>query len=221
MQGLAKDLVQHRIAAWNIEYRRGGDAGGGWPGTLQDIARAADYLAMLAPRYVLDLTRVVPVGHSAGGQLALWLAARARLPKNSKLRASNTPLPVAGAVSLAGASDLKLTWQLNLGQGAAAEFLGGSPDRVPERYSTASPAELLPLGIPQVLIHGDRDDRVPLVVSQEYARKAVLAGDHVTLIELVGDDHFVLIDPTSKAWEITTAEIQKLQNRNQNARRSS
>src|SRR5205814_1584844 len=83
MQRLADDLVQKKIAAWNIEYRRVGDAGGGWPGTLRDVARAADYLTTLAPRYALDLTRVVSVGHSAGGQLALWLAARSRLPKKS------------------------------------------------------------------------------------------------------------------------------------------
>jgi len=212
MQALAEDLVQKRIATWNIEYRCVGDAGGGWPGTLQDVARAADYLATLAPTYALDLTCVVPVGHSAGGQLALWLAARSRLPKKSKLTVGDTPLPLAGAVSLAGASDLKLVWHLNLGQGAATELLGGCPSKVPERYSTASPAALLPLGIPQVLIHGRRDGLVPLTVSQEYAQKAVLAGDRVRLIELPGADHFVLIDPTSAAWGITIAEIHKLQN---------
>ena len=211
MQGLAGDLVQKGIVAWNIEYRRVGDAGGGWPGTLQDVAHAADYLATLAPRYALDLTRIVAVGHSAGGQLALWLAGRSRLPKKSKLTVSDTPLSLAGAVSLAGASDLKLVWHLNLGQGAATEFLGGSPGKVPERYSTASPDALLPLGIPQVLIHGDRDNQVPLTVSQEYVQKAALAGDRVRLIELPGADHFVLIDPTSAAWGITIAEIEKLQ----------
>ncbi len=187
-----------------------GDAGGGWPGTLQDVARAADYLAALATTCALDLTRVVAVGHSAGGQLALWLAARSRLPKNSKLTVSATPLPLAGVVSLAGASDLKHVWQLNLRQGAATEFLGGSPGKVPERYSTASPAALLPLGIPQVLIHGKRDDLVPFTISQEYAQKAALAGDRVRLIKLPGADHFVLIDPTSAAWGITIAEIQQL-----------
>jgi acetyl esterase/lipase len=213
MQGLAGDLVEKGIAAWNIEYRCVGDAGGGWPGTLQDVAHAADYLATLAPTYALDLTRVVPVGHSAGGQLALWLAARSRLPKKSKLTVCDTPLPLAGAVSLAGACDLKLVWHLNLGHGAATEFLGGSPTNVPERYFTASPAALLPLGIPQVLIHGNRDDLVPLSVSQDYVQKATLARDHVTLIVLPEADHFALIDPNSAAWGITIAEIQKLQNR--------
>jgi len=189
-----------------------GDAGGGWPGTLQDVARATDYLATLAPTYALDLTHVVPVGHSAGAQLVLWLAARSRLPEKSELTVSDTPLSLAGAVSLAGASDLKLVWHLNLGQGAVAEFLGGCPGEVPERYATASPAALLPLGIPQVLIHGKRDDLIPPTVSQEYAQKAALAGDCVRLIELPGADHFVLIDPASAAWGITIAEIQNLLN---------
>lgn len=212
MNGLAGDLVQKGIAAWNIEYRRVGDTGGGWPGTLLDVARATDYLARLAPIYGLDLARLVPVGHSAGGQLALWLAARSRLPKNSQLAVSKTPLPLAGAVSLAGASDLKLVWELNLGHGAATALLGGSPIKVPERYSAASPAALLPLGIPQVLIHGKRDNLVPLLVSQHYAQKAALAGDRVTLIELPGADHFVLIDPGSAAWQRIIAEIQQLHN---------
>lgn len=211
MQALAGDLVQKGIAVWNIEYRRVGDVGGGWPGTLQDIAYAADYLTTLASTYALDLTRVVAVGHSAGGQLALWLGARSRLPKNNRITASNT-LSLAGVVSLAGACDLKLVWQLNLGQGAATEFLGGGPDKVPERYATASPAALLPLGIPQVLIHGKRDDLVPFMVSQEYVQKAVLVGDRVRLIELPEADHFALIDPTSTAWAIAMAEIWNLQN---------
>ncbi len=182
MQELASDLVEKGIAAWNIEYRRVGDAGGGWPGTLQDVAHAADYLATLAPTYALDLTRVVPVA-------------------------------LAGVVSLAGASDLNLVWHLDLGHGAATEFLGGSPTKVPERYFTASPAALLPLGIPQVLIHGNRDDLVPLSVSQDYVQKATLARDRVTLIVLPEADHFALINPTSPAWGITIVEIQKLQNR--------
>jgi pimeloyl-ACP methyl ester carboxylesterase len=125
---------------------------------------------------------------------------------------SNTPLSLSGVVSLAGASDLKRTWELNLGQGAAAELLGGSPTSVPERYMFASPAALLPLNIPQVLIHGDRDDRVPLVVSQEYVHKATQHGDCATLVELPRVDHFALIDPSSLAWAITIPHVQRLLN---------
>ncbi len=210
MQGLAEDLAHNGIAAWNIEYRRVGDTGGGWPGTFQDVARAADYLRTLALPYALDLARVISVGHSAGGHLALWLAARPRLPRNSKLTVNSMPLPLSGVVSLAGASDLKHTWELNLGHGAAAELLRGSPASVPDRYMFASPAALLPLGLPQVLIHGDRDDRVPLVVSQEYVHKAAQHGDYTTLVALPRVDHFALIDPSSLAWAITMTHIQKL-----------
>jgi acetyl esterase/lipase len=211
MSGLAQDLARRGIAAWNIEYRRVGDAGGGWPGTLQDVAHAADYLHTVAATYALDLHRIVPIGHSAGGQLGFWLVGRPRIAADSPLAAlATTPLSCVGAVSLAGALDLEHTWRLNLGKGAAAEFLGGAPGDVPERYAAASPAALLPLGVPQVLIHGTSDDRVLLEVSQAYAHKAQAAGDPVTLIELPGADHFVLIDPTSAAWGTTLEETIRL-----------
>ena len=210
MHGLAENLAQQGIAAWNIEYRRVGDTGGGWPGTLLDVAIATDYLRTLAPMHKLDLNRAVAVGHSAGGQLALWLAARSLLPQDSPLAYTTTPLSLAGAISLAGVVDLRQAWQLDLGSGAVAEFLGGSPDGLPERYAAASPAELLPFHTPQVLIHGDRDDRVPIGISQDYAKKAQAAGDSVRLLELPGADHFVLIDPNSEAWATCVAEIRKL-----------
>ncbi len=210
MAGLAEDLAKQGLAVWNIEYRRVGETGGGWPGTLRDVASAADFLTTLAARYTLDLRRVVAVGHSAGGQLALWLAARTRLLEQGPLASATTPLPLSGVVSLAGVNDLEHAWRLNLGHGAVAELLGGSLTDLPERYTLASPAAHLPLGVPQVLVHGSSDDRVPLEISQAYARKAMAAGDVVTLIELPGADHFVVIDPGSHAWLRTTQEIQKL-----------
>jgi pimeloyl-ACP methyl ester carboxylesterase len=120
------------------------------------------------------------------------------------------PLALAGVVSLAGVVDLELGWRLNLGQGAVAELLGGRPDEVPERYALASPARLLPLHIPQVLIHGTDDNRVPLIMSQQYAQKAARAGDRIRLIELPGADHFVIIDPASEAWAVINREIRAL-----------
>ncbi len=210
MSGLAKDLAQRGIAAWNIEYRRIGDPGGGWPETLRDVARAADYLQTLSARYNLDLQRVVTVGHSAGGHLALWLAARKDLAPDSPLNVGGTPLSLVGVVSLAGANDLEHVWQLRLGNKAAEKLLGGSPKKVPERYREASPAAHLPLGLPQVLIHGTADTHVPLIISRAYAQKATDAGDVITLIELPRADHFVVIDPESSAWEIAVAEIHKL-----------
>lgn len=209
MDGLARNLAHHGIAAWNIEYRRVGNKGGGWPGTLQDVAQAMDYLRTIATSKI-DLLRVVTIGHSAGGHLALWLAGRSRLPRHSTLEISSTPLTPAGSISLAGAIDLELVWHLQLSNDAAGAFLGGSPAAFPKRYATASPAALLPLGVPQILIHGSNDANVPLAVSQAYAQKAAKAGDNVKLIELPGADHFVVIDPSSDAWTITMRELQTL-----------
>jgi len=221
MTGLALDIAFRGYAAWNIEYRRVGNPGGGWPATMLDVALATDYLRILAPTYALDLHRVVPIGHSAGGHLALWLASRPRIARNSPLAGSNftpqgsteevaTPLPLAGAISLAGVVDLEMAWQLNLSNGAVDDLLGGSFTDVPDRYAAASPAAMLPLGVPQVLIHGTNDESVPLQVSQSYTKAAKAVSDPVTYIELERVDHFDVIDPNSNAWAITIEALQKL-----------
>ncbi len=210
MDGLADSLARQGIAAWNIEYRRVGNKGGGWPGTLQDVARAMDYLRTIAPSSNIDLQRVVPIGHSAGGQLALWLAGRSRLAQQIPFKTSGMPLLPTGAISLAGAIDLELVWQLHLSSDAAGAFLGGSPATFPERYAAASPAALLPLGVPCILIHGTNDANVPLTISRAYAQKALEASDSIKLIELPRADHFVVIDPSSDAWAITMRELQTL-----------
>ena len=210
MHALAEHLATQGIAAYNVEYRRVGDSGGGWPGTLQDVAQATDHLRTIAPPYQLDLARVLPLGHSAGGHLALWLAARHKLPPTGPLHIEKQPLSLTAAISLAGAMDLEQVWQQHLGNDAVVEFLGGTPQEVPQRYKSASPAALLPLDLPQVLVHGTRDDRVPLNISQQYARKATVAGGTVTLIEIPGADHFILIDPKSEAWQKTLAAIHRL-----------
>jgi len=226
MNSLAEDLAKRGYAAWNIEYRRVGNPGGGWPGTFLDVALATDFLRKLAPSYTLDLQRVVPIGHSAGGHLAFWLAARPRIPlfvNNSPLAGSQqpgdneetaTPLMLAGAISLAGVVDLEMAWRLHLSNGAVVGLLGGSFADVPERYAAASPAAMLPLGVPQVLIHGTNDDSVPLQVSQAYTNAAIAVNDLVTFIELEGVDHFDVIDPHSHSWAITMNELQKLERTN-------
>ncbi len=224
MNGLGEDLAKRGYAAWNIEYRRVGNPGGGWPGTFQDVALATDYLRELALSYRLDLTKIVPIGHSAGGHMALWLAARPRIPSfahNSPLGGSQlpgkneetaTPLGLAGAISLAGVVDLEMAWRLHLSNDAVVELLGGTIANVPERYAVASAAAMLPLGVPQVLIHGTSDDSVPLQESQAYANAARSVNDPITYIELVGVDHFDVIDPHSDAWAIVINELQKLIN---------
>jgi acetyl esterase/lipase len=224
MNSLAEDLAKRGYAAWNIEYRRVGDPGGGWPETLLDVALATDYIRKLAITYSLNLQKVVPIGHSAGGHLAFWLIARPRIPlfvPNSELintqhpdgdKETTTQLALAGAISLAGVVDLAMAWQLNLSNGAVVELLGGSFTDVPERYLAASPAAMLPLRIPQVLIHGTSDDSVPIEVSQAYSNAARAVNDAVTFIVLDGADHFDVIDPHSNAWAITINELQKLVN---------
>jgi acetyl esterase/lipase len=210
MRPLAHDLVKRGIAIWNIEYRRIGDPGGGWPGTLLDVAQAADYVSTIASTYRLDPQRIIAIGHSAGGHLACWLAARQRLPEGSPLKRINAPLALRGAISLAGVVDLVQSERLHLGKHAARELLGGKPEQLPERYQEASPAALLPLGIPQILVHGTSDDRVPLLVSQDYTQKARAAGDQVTLIEVPDTTHLDVIDPTSSAWQQTLVAMQQI-----------
>ena len=117
---------------------------------------------------------------------------------------------MAGAISLAGVADLADGWRRTLGRGAVADLLGGSPDQVPERYATADPARSLPLGVPQALVHGGRDDIVPLDLSRAYAAAAQRAGDRVRLRELPDADHFDVIAATSPAWTVIVQEITAL-----------
>ncbi|HEX7316481.1 MAG TPA: alpha/beta hydrolase [Pyrinomonadaceae bacterium] len=195
------------VATWSLEYRRVGDTGGGWPGTFQDVARGADYLRVLARTYPLDLRRVVVVGHSAGGQLALWLAARQRLPRDSPLY-STDPLPLLGVVSLAGITDLR-GYGSGCG-GAVTKLLGGSPDEVPLRYRQASPIELLPLRVKQRLIHGLLDTIVPPEQSRDYEVAARRAGNDVKLVTVGEAGHFDLVAPQASAWPAVREAIRSL-----------
>jgi acetyl esterase/lipase len=197
---LCAALTAAGFATWNIEYRRIGEAGGGWPGTLEDVGAAVDFLPEIASAYRLDLSRVVTVGFSAGGQLALWAAGRHRLPPGNPLRVE-APIRLKGAISLAGAVDLARCAEQKLSQGIVETFLGGDPAQVPRRYTSASPLALLPLGVPQTLIHGTEDTSVPHDISRRYHAAAVARGDICELLSLPGVQHFELIDPLSAAWQ--------------------
>ena len=205
MWPLAADLAGQGLAAWNLEYRRVGQPGGGWPGTCEDVAAGLDHLAGLAGRAPLDLDRLVVAGHSAGGHLALWSAARAGLPPGAPGAAPQvTPWL---AVSLAGVCDLHAGAADGIGEDAVAGFLGATPDQDPERYRLASPRARLPLGVRQLLVHGDADSRVPVEQSRAYAAAAAAAGDPVELVELAGVDHMAVIDPASPAWAEVTHRL--------------
>jgi acetyl esterase/lipase len=197
---LAEDLRHHGVAAWNIEYRRIG-IGGGWPNTFLDVASAMDALAtkvQTAAGGRLDLTKVVIVGHSAGGQMAGWLAGRHKLSPG-EVGASPVVKPI-GYVSQAGVVDLVTAYEQNLGGGAVQGLMGGSPKQYPQRYAVGSPYALLPLGVPGTLVHGLADDTVPIDQSDRFAKKAKQVGDEVLEIRMPGVDHFMLIDPTTPAW---------------------
>ncbi|HKC49660.1 MAG TPA: alpha/beta hydrolase [Myxococcota bacterium] len=199
---LASALRDAGVATWNIEYRRVGDAGGGWPGTFRDVAAATDFARTLARTHALDLSRVVVVGHSAGAHLALWSAARARLPSESDLH-SESPLRPSGVVALAGPGDLRsldVPGGSICGRGTLETLLGGTLAAVPEHWAQGSPAALLPLGVPQTLIVGTRDRVIPSRIVEAYERAALAAGDRVKLVEVTGADHMQLVEPGSQAW---------------------
>jgi acetyl esterase/lipase len=183
-------LASAGAAVWSIEYRRLGDPGADWAALSDDIVRGAQHLTPVASRYNLDLKRVIVVGHSAGGQLALWLAAQ-------------QAIDLRGVVALAAISDLRRAYALQLDGGVVGELLGGSPDRVPQRYAAASPMELLPIPVPQRVLHGTADGVVPFEMSQRFAK----ASKNAKLIALAGAGHLDPIDPRSKVWPTVRKSI--------------
>ncbi|HET6313581.1 MAG TPA: alpha/beta hydrolase [Chloroflexia bacterium] len=205
----ASALTEAGLATWSIEYRRLGNPGGGWPGTLQDVGVAVDHLRTVAPRYNLDLERVLVAGHSAGGHLAAWVASRHRIPPGGPLYMED-PLPVKAAVPLAGVVDLRRGWELQLSSGVVEDFLGGPPDAMPERYALASPIEMLPTGVPQRLVHGTDDPNVPYEISERYVRAAQERGDNVRLVTLPGAGHFEVINPDTKEWRQVVSTMLEL-----------
>lgn len=210
MTPAAEALTRAGIATWTIEYRRVGNAGGGWPGTFQDVARGTDHLRELARTFPLDLDRVVLLGHSAGGHLALWLAARENLPAESVLSPTD-PVPLRGVVSLAGITDLRAYHTGPRGCNAAvSRLLGGAPEQVPERYAQASPVELLPLRVPQRLLHGEADAIVPVEQSRVLAARASERGDDARVQVLEGADHFDPTRPDSDAWSAVESTVRSL-----------
>jgi acetyl esterase/lipase len=198
---LAEALTTAGFATWNVEYRRLGEDGAGYPGTFQDVAAATDLLARLAPGKNLDLTRVTALGHSAGGQLALWLASSSRL----RLAPSDAPVHIARVVALAPVTDLRGIAEAK--KGMIREIIGGTPSERSERYAELSPLDLVPLGVPQVVIHGTDDWLLPFASSERYVAAARAAGDDVTLVPMRGMGHLAVADPSSAVWPSLLAAV--------------
>ena len=199
---LSDALRRIGIATWNIEYRLVDNPGGGWPGTFLDVAHATDHLRVVAQTYNLDLERVIVLGHSSGGQLALWAAARHLIRKENPLYIDN-PLRIRGVIALGAATDLRKlepTDEEVCGEDVITQLVGGSPDVVPQRYQYVSPIEFLPIDVPQTVIIGAQD--MPMLVehSRVYVAKAKSKGDEARLLIVEHASHHEVVAPGSAAW---------------------
>ncbi|MEU8887014.1 alpha/beta hydrolase [Streptomyces sp. NPDC048442] len=212
-------LARRGFAVANVEYRRGsslphqdanGPLAGRWPETFDDVAAALDALPHLAKEALpeADVRRTVLTGHSAGGHLALWAAARHVLPEGSPWRLSSPP-PLRGVVALAPIADFASAVRAGVCGGAVTQLLGGE-GLYEERQPYADPAALLPTGIATAVVQGRTDTTVPQEVSEAFADAAARAGEVVglTLLEDVG--HFPLIDPAADACAVVAEEIAQL-----------
>lgn len=204
-------LTNAGVATWDIEFRRLGNQNAAYPAIFADVAAGADYLRTVARSYPLDLHKVVAVGHSSGGHLALWLAGRKNLPKSSKLF-SVDPLPLAGVVSLAGVNDLEAS--LTIGKRVDVLDVVGvkSAQEAADRFPEASPARLLPFGVPQVLIVGTRDNDWRIAMTKGYAALSEQKGDKVKLVVPEGANHFDVVDPKGPLFATISQSVLSLAN---------
>jgi acetyl esterase/lipase len=194
---VARDLAGRGFAVWNLEYRRLGAAGGGWPGTFDDVVSGIDHLAVLAARGVdFDLRQVIVVGHSAGGHLAFWSAARQRADRANGTAGRVRITAVAG---MAPVADLVSAHAQGVGGTAVSELLGAPAAERPRRLSMASPSLMLPLAVPQLIVHGTVDDVVPIAMSRAYERAARASGDEIELLEIPDAGHMDMLEPSGAA----------------------
>ena len=183
---LCAALTAKGIATANLEYRRVGNTGGGWPGTFADVRAGYQFLVQNAQKYEFDARRVVAIGHSAGGQLGLCLAAHES--------------GVKAVVSLAGVVDLQRAYALHLSNDAVVEFLGGTPAEVADHYKEADPMKQA-IAARQWLVHGAEDDTVPPAFSRDYAAAKQKMKEEARLVEIAGAGHFEVVDPRAGAWK--------------------
>lgn len=197
LEPIARDLASRGFAVWNLEYRRLGESGGGWPGTVEDVVSGINYLGNLATRGIaLNLARVTVVGHSAGGHLAFLSAVSEHMVGKPFTPLQIRPIAIVG---LAPIVDLENTSKASPGDRAVREFLGRSTSSLALDFAKASPIAMLPLGVRQLIIHGSTDDVVPVEVSRTYVNQAAAAGDKVEIVELSAEGHMDHLDPKSAA----------------------
>ena len=199
---VAAALADDGIAAWNLEYRRVGEQGGGWPGTFEDVRAGVAFGRALHRDHPVDVSRVVLVGHSAGGHLALWSVA--------DLAATPHARDGLSVVALAPVADLGEAWTRRLSDNAVAGLLGGGPDAFPHRYDIACPTRRLPLGVPTCVVHGMADTSVPFDMAEAYVTRAREAGDDVALVALENTDHFEPVDPETAAYGVVRRVVHDL-----------
>lgn len=205
MNWIADDLRKNGVAVWNIDYRGVDLAGGGYPGTFADAAKAADQLAVNAKKFNLDTRHLVAVGHSAGGHLALWLAGRRKLPAASALHTAN-PLRIRHVLSLGGLPDLEATAAdptNGCGTEVVTKLVGAATPQHNDVYADTSVPRLLPLGATQDLVNGREDRIIPFRMATDYVAKAKAAGDRATLDTIPATGHVELIAPETAAWAET------------------
>ena len=208
MRALANAMKDVGYAVWNIEYRRVGHPGGGWPGTFLDVAAASDHLKTLAKKYPLDMDQVVAVGHSAGGHLALWLAIRHKLTRQSEIYTTD-PLPLKGVLALEPGTTLKSIHHNRLCGHVIDGLMGGSPTQFPNRYRDAAPMEQIPLGLPHTILVGWLSGfGLP---GSTYFYTAQEAGDkQVKYVEAPESGHFEMINPDTSTWPIVLNALENL-----------
>jgi acetyl esterase/lipase len=208
---IADALRDAGIATWNIEYRRLDNPGGGWPNTFLDVGRATDHLRTLARQYPLDLARVMTIGHSAGGHLAVWLAAADKVPASSEI-ARRDPLPLKGAIALAGIVDLAdfRTYSRTSCGDVVDPLMGGSPEQFPERYAAGSPARLFPLVVPHAQIVGSEDRIMPSRAREAHEAAARASGSAFELVVIPDASHHEVMSPRSTAWPAILSVVRRM-----------
>jgi len=202
MNYAAENLRARGVAVWNLEYRGVDRPGGGYPGTFEDVGAGADALRGLAGRYPLLLDHITALGHSAGGHLVFWLAARGNISATSPLRAAR-PLPIATAISLGGLPDLaaaRAAGDAACGADSVDRLVDATSSRRFDVYADTSPAELGRTVTREILINGEWDTLAPPAMGRAYVARMRPGGQAVRQTAVAGMGHVELITPGTAAW---------------------